>query len=909
MTRPNDERPAFRLPLSTGRVDRAIDDELRFHLAERIDELVARGMTREEAEAEVRRRFGDYERYRRETRDIDVGLVRERRRLDLADAVRREAGHALRTLARSRTFSGIAILTLALGVGATTAIYTLVDHVVLRPLPFAAADRLVAIAHPATVPGRGDGIWGVSDAGYFHFAKNNRTLGDIGASAGYEGTLLSEGNAERVEGAQVTASLLRTLRARTILGRTILPDDDVPGAEPVALLSAELWRTRFGADRAVIGRVIELDGQRRRIIGVLAPDTPLPRGLSASGQAMAHPGLWIPFRLDPAARPINWHRLSVIGRLRDGVTPADAQRDLARLTRQLPELFPQAYSSTFIASYNFRVAATPLQDAVVGSTGRVLWILLGAVALVFLIAAANVANLFLVRTEGRRRETAIRSALGAGRAHLAAHYLSESLILAIAAGALGLLLAQLGLRALLAAAPPELPRLDEVRLGWSAIAFAAGASLVAGLVFGLFPLVRARIDLTTLRDNARGTTASRRQHRVRSGLVIAQVALALVLLAAAGLLLRSFQELRTVRPGFDPHRAIAFDVALPWTTYRTYDATTRLHRALLPRLAAIPGVTSVGAGSGVPLDNFGGCSLIFVEDRPTPKGEEPPCVGNMVAAPGYFDALGIPVRGQRPAWGDIDGKTGAVVITKALADRYWPGESAIGKGIRPGGAQPPYYRVVGVTDDLRADGLDKPPVEAVFYPLEPIPGAGLWSPPRYLSYIVRTQTDRPEALTSAIRAALAEVDATVPLARVRTLDAVVSQSMVRTSFTMMLLGVAAAMALVLSAVGMYGVISYVVGQRRGEIGIRMALGARVSQVSGMVVRQSMALAGIGVAIGIAGALATTRLLRAILFGVSPTDPLTLGGVAAVLLAIAAISSAAPARRAAKVDPVEALRSD
>ncbi|MEW5919147.1 MAG: FtsX-like permease family protein, partial [Gemmatimonadota bacterium] len=578
-----------------------------------------------------------------------------------------------------------------------------------------------------------------------------------------------------------------------------------------------------------------------------------------------------------------------------------------RLVAGFPDLFPSAYTPAFVKEYQFGVTATSLRSDVLGSTERVLWLVLGAVSFVFAIAAANVANLFLVRADVRRRETGVRSALGAGKGQLAMHYMSESLLLTLCATALGVFIATVGVSALLGLAPEGMPRLDEVHIGWrsTVVAFALGVS--CGVLFGLFPLARSARNVMTLREGGRGATVSRTRRHIRSAMVVGQVTLALVLLAGAGVMVRSVVQLYAVRPGFDPNGVLAIDLPLSRRRYRTYDDVAQFHRTLHERVAGLPGVRRAGFGTDLPLDGMRGCSVVFAEGRTYDANVEPPCVSVVIAAPGYFAALGIPVRGRVPTWGDLDGQTGAVVVTRALAERLWPGEDPIGKGIRSNGPTPPYYRVVGVVPELRGTGLEQPPTEAVWYPEKPIEGASLWQPPNAASLVVRTDLADPAALTPAIRRVISELDPSVPISNVRTMESVVRASMARVSFIMTMLAVAAAMAVILSAVGLYAVISYVIAQRRSEIGVRMALGAQVAQVSLLVMRESLQLAGMGVLLGVGVSLAVNRMLATLLFGVGPNDPVTLAGVSALLIGIALLASFVPARRAAHVDPIEVLR--
>ena len=913
-------RRVFRLPASRDRIPAALDDEFRFHIEGRIDDLVAAGMNRAEAEAEARRRFGDYDAYRRQATEIDERLMRDRDRLDMLDGFGRELRLAARALVRTPAFTAIALATLVLGIGATTAIYTILEAVVLRPLPYAEAERLVSIKHPTEVPGTGASKWGMSAGGYFHFRKENRTLSDIGAYTAGWTTVLGDGGggAERVRTGLVTHPVFSVLGATPAAGRLIGEADDKPGAERVVMLGHDFWQRRYAGDPSVVGRRIQTSRGTFTVVGVTAKGFNLPTpGPWDTGSDLAgfRVDVWYPLQLDPLARAQNSHQYVGVARLRPGRTVEDAQRDLQALTDRFPETMPSAYSPGFMEQYHFRVGVNALQREVVGeNVARALWVLFAAVGLVLLIACANVANLFLVRLEARRREAAVRTALGADRRRMAAHYLSESMLLSLAGGTLGVVFAMLAVRGLLSVAPTDLPRLAEVELRWTSIAFAAAISLLVGTLFGVLPLLRRGIDTATLRDGARGMTASKRQKGTRNALVVGQVALALVLLASAGLMVRSLAHLRNVKPGMNPDDALVFALAIPNTRYDSLSKVLAFHRELQERLRALPGVTAVGAGSNVPLRDYGsGCTVVSREGRPFGEGEEQPCVSTPNVVPGFLEALGVTVQGRTPTWADVDANTGAVVVTKALADRLWPGEDPIGKGINSQGQrfrdQPAdWYRVVGVIPELRAAGLDKPPTEIVFYPARSLPRAPNWGTLYGAEYVVRTSGVEPTSLVPTIRRAIAELDPGVPVANVTTMQDVVAGSMARVSFIMVLLAAAAGMALLLSAVGIYGVISYVVSQRRSEIGVRVALGARVGEVARMVMMQSLRLAALGVVIGLGAALAGTRVLRSLLFDVSPTDPVVLALVATLLLLIAGIASFAPARRAARTDPAEALRA-
>lgn len=878
------------------RPGRDVSDELAHHLAMRIAENAARGMSPAEARAEAVARLGDVDMYRREASSIDERAARAGRRIEVRDALGRETRLAARALRRSPGFTLVAFATLALGIGAATAIFTLLDDVVLRPLPYPSESRLVWIE--SATSGGSSTPWAVSEAGYFYYRAHTRTLAALGAFAVGDAGVVTRDGAEALPAAYATASLFDVLGLRTALGRPIQAADDHPGKGTVAVLSHRFWMREFHGDSSIIGRTIRVDDGERTVVGVLAPGEEPPK------QSV---DLWLTLNLDPSATPVNSHYLSVVGRLAPGVDAAAAQRDLARLTERFPDDLPAAYSPSFMRLYHFTAGVHSLRAEVVGDAARGIWIVLAAAALLLLVACANVANLFLVRLEARRREVTIRVAIGAEGAHLAWHYLTESLLLCLAAGGAALLLAFGAIHALLALAPSTLPRLGEVHLTAASAACALGLAAAAGVLFGSLPLVRRQMDVDTLRDGSRGLTASPVRRAARGALVVTQTALALVLLAASGLMVRSLLRLRDVRPGFDPHGVVAIDVGLSSAHNATYEQAAAFWHSLMSRVAALPNVASAGATTALPVDGTASCATLYVEAHPIPPNEEPPCVTRTLVTPGYFETMRIPLRGRAPTWDEVEGHAAGLVVSGRLAARLWPNAEAMGQGLGAG-SRPPFFRVVGVTGDVRTAGLGQPPTEFVYYPIVPITGKGLWGPGGALTLVVRARAGSATALVPQIRRVLRDLDPDAPVADVRTMDAVMAHSLARTTFTMLLLGVAAAMALVLSAVGMYGVLSYLVGQRRGEMGIRLALGASGRQVTRLVVWESARLAALGIAIGLAGAVAATRVMQSLLFDVSPTDPLTLGAVAAVLLAVAVGASWVPARRASRVDPVDTLRA-
>ena len=898
-------RRVFRLPESHARARRALDDELRFHLEGRVEELVAQGLSRADAEAEARRRFGDIDSLRDATLAIDDQIIQGHRRMDFLDTVTRELRHAARSLARSRGFTVAAVVTLALGLGAATAIFTMLDAVVLRPLPYANADRLAELTSP--VPKfKGDTLWGLARHEAFYFQDNSRAIEDIGLYQNAEVTVGGDGGdhpAERARAAVASAGLFRVLGITPEYGRNILLDDNIPRAPTVLVLGHGYWQRRFGGDQTIVGRSIDIDGYPMTVVGILPASAQLPD---------LQVDLWYPANTYPGQPAYNNHTWNAIARLRPGFTAASAQRELAPLTARLPELFPTAEPPQFVENTGFHTQVRPLRDVVVGEVmTRALWILFGSVLVVLFIAAANLSSLFLLRVDARRRETAVRAALGADRLHLAAQLLAESIFIALAAALLGVVLAEFGLRVLLTMAPSSLPRLNEVHLGAAGIAFAAGGALVVALVLGLLPLFGSTLlDLGLLRDGARGSTVSRRRHVVRGALVVSQVALSLVLITAAGLMVRSFRNLRSVNPGFDPKGVLTMTVAVPGQRYgRDYAKTSAFYEQLVSRVQQLPAVVVAGVSEKIPLKDGNLCTGVTIEvtESDRPAGD---CPSTALVSPGYFEAMGIRIAGEPLTWSGMNQQDGRMIVSGAFADlHHWTNRDAIGKGFRYYGNTPPWYRVSGVAADVLADGFDRPPVSIVYFPILALPDAGLWGVPTEVNLVVRTRTGNAMALAPAISRVVSELEPAAATANATLMETIVAKSMARRTFTMMLLGIAAAMALLLSIIGLYGVLSFVVGQRRGEIAIRMALGAQVAQVGRMVVGQSLRLTALGVGLGVVAALASMRVLQSLLFGVTATDPLLLAVSALLLLVVAVAAGWLPARRAASIDPADALRAE
>ena len=897
----------FRFPSSRRRIREDVDAELAFHLDERTTELMARDhLTRAEALEEVERRFGDVRAYRRELGIIDGASHRRARYGEAAQTLVRELGQSLRSLSRARSFSLLAMFTLALGLGASTTIFTLLDRIVLEPLAYPNANRLVRMG--TQWPGVKAGEeYGLSKYMYELFHRQSRTLEHVGIYMHEALTLpAADGlEAERVWSMDASASLLSTLAIRPELGRSFTEQDESPPVASVAMLSHELWLRRFGGDPRVLGKTIDLDGRPTEVIGVLPASAQLPDMKS---------DLWMPLHLDPAEPPHNNHVFSAVGLVKRGVSIEQARQELGELTHRMYVDYPGVYPPGFLSKTGFALFVRSLRDDVVGpDIARSLWIIFASVGVVMLIAAANVASLFLIRIEARRREVAMRAALGADRARLAMHFLCESMLLAAGAAAGAIVLAIVLLRVVLTLAPSNLPRLHEVRFDARSAMFCAVVALLVGLIFGLLPLARTRFVSAMLREGGRGLTGSRAQGAARRALVIAQVALSVVLLVSAGLLAKSFAQLRSVRSGIDPHGVVSMTIVLRPDRYLSDAQLVTFWHDLARRVAAVPGVTSTGAISVLPFAGDMGCTTVFAEDSRVDPSQRARCVKQISVAPGYFATMRVPIEGEEPGWADNESGAGTMVVSRALANKLWPGESAIGRTLVISTRRRLAFRVAGIAADVRANGLDQPPIEAAYFPIAAPASAGPSNNTdldgNYLSFVARSTRDDLPALGAAIQHIVAEMDTRVPVVDVRPMDALVAKSMARSSFVMLLLAIAAAIALALSATGIYGVISYTVAQRRAEIGIRMALGAKMRQVRSIVVGQSVRLATAGAAAGVVMAIALMRVMRSLLFGVSPSDPIVIAAAALVFLVVACVASYAPARRAAAIDPAEALRAE
>ena len=822
------------------------------------------------------------------------------------DRITRHLTLATRRLLRSPLFTFTAIVTLGVGIGANTAIFSVLNGVLLKPLPFDDSDRLVALWHEA--PGLGFDELNQSPATYLTYRSDIDILEEVAMwdDNGAQVTGLAE--PEQVETLMVTDGFLPLLRVDAARGRRFTAADDAPGAPATVMLTHSYWQRTFGGDPGAVGRTLQVNGEPREIIGVL------PEGFRF---LETDPAFLYPAQFDPTEVFFGNFSYQGIARLNPGTTLDQVASEVERLIPVAVERFPGPISMSMVDQARFGAVIRPLKEDVVGDVRAVLWVLLGTVAFILLIAAANVANLFLVRAEGSQRDVAVRTAMGAGRGEIAGQFLGESLVLGTAGGVLGIGIAWAGLRLLLSLAPADLPRLAEIQLDPVVLAFTAVISIAAGLLFGSFAWARyGRPNLVaSLKEGGRGGSQGKDRHRARNGLVVAQISLALVLLVGSGLMVRSFQALRNVDPGFDPDNVLTFRVSIPRAVIESPEETVLAYEEMLRNLREIPGVTMAGGATAVPLGGWDSNDAVFVEDAPTPEGEIPPIRRFNWVMPGYFEAVGIPLlAGRDLEWDEVREGRPVVVVSENFAREYWGSPlEAVGRrvgGIDLEGGDRTWHEIVGVVGTVREDGLDQDPTSVMYWPLlqRDFYGAGA-ELRRTVAFAVRAQPSALAGLQAQAREAVWSVTSSVPVAQVRMHAALVERSMARTAFTLVMLAIAATVALLLGAVGIYGVISYAVSQRTREIGVRMALGAERNDVSNMVVRQGLVLAAMGVGLGLVAATGLTRLMSSLLFGVEPIDFPTYGAVSIVLAGVAAVASWLPARRAAAVDPAITLRQE
>jgi putative ABC transport system permease protein len=794
-----------------------------------------------------------------------------------------DARYGLRMLLKKPGFTLTAVITLALGIGATSTIFSFVNGILLRPLPYQDSGRLVSLDE--TAPKRGITSMGVSFPNFLDWREQNRVFTGVAAYGGADYTLTGSGEPEQLSGADISYNTFEVLGVAPILGRTFTAEEDRPGNNLVVILGHNLWARRFGAKPDIIGQKITLLNRPHTVIGVMPPDFKFPEVAD----------LWVPLALDTSMWTRNDHGLSAIARLKPGVTVEQAQSDMTAIARRIEEANP-------VTNEGLGVGVIPLREGLVSDYHKALFILLGVVGLVLLIACANVANLLLARASARVKEVAIRTALGAGRWRVFRQLVTESLVLGVMGGALGLMLAIWGLDLLLAAIPIDFPFWMKFNLDGRVLGFTAGVTLLTGLIFGAAPALQAsKVDLNeTLKDGGRGAAGGGR-HRMLRSLVVAEVALSLILLIGAGLMMRSFMRLQQTNPGLNPDNLLTLRMDLPSAKYNTPEKRQRFYKELFERISALPGVEAAGGVSNLPLGGATWGRSLTVEGFPVLPVGQAPIINHCVITPNYFRAMGIPLLMGRD-FTDADARDSmkVTIIDERLAREYWPNESPLGKHVRfgPPEGNEPLHTIVGVVGAVKHESLRLTRRNTVYLPHAQIVIDDM---------ALAVRAANPENLTPAVRGQVNAIDPDLPIIGVRTMAEIVSRSVWQPRLYTILFGVFAAVALALASIGIYGVMAYSVSERTREIGVRVALGAQRSDVLKLVVAQGMKLTLIGACVGLGAALALTRLMQTLLFEVSATDPLTFVALAAFLSVVALVACYLPARRAANVDPMIALR--
>ncbi|MPZ17776.1 MAG: FtsX-like permease family protein [Luteitalea sp.] len=891
-------KPRLRALFRRAKVEQELDEELSYHLEKDVQRHIAQGMSLEEARLAVRRGFGNVELFKEESRDA--------RGTRLFDDFVQDVRYVIRTLRKSPGFTTAVVLTLALGIGMTTAIFTMIHGVLLRSLPFKEPDRLVLLY--TVMEGEGEYERLLSPPNFMSLqAEPRRSFAEIAAVRHTSPTLVGVGEAQRLEGAGVSAGFFEALRVRPFLGRTFRPEESEPGEVRAVVLGHALWQQQFGGDRDIIGRAITLDRKPHTVVGVMPPRFDFPSECA----------LWVPleyggeFSATTTAHRYLHSVVPVLARLRPGVSLEAARAELRLLGRRLEERFPETNRGT---SFTTR----PLHEEIVEDVRTPLLLLFGAVGLVLVIACANVASLLLARAAGRRDEIAVRAALGAQRGRIVRQLVTESLVLGLGGGLLGLGLAFWATDRLVTMWPEELPGLDAIRVDGTVLAFTFGIAIGASLLAGVVPAFRASAGgrSATLQSGGRSGLGSQRGQRTRSVLVVGQLALAVVLLVGAGLLLESFARLTTVDTGFRTERILSFQIGLPDTGYGSLGQVRAFYNQFLERVRQQPGVRSAATISRLPIeqgpDNSGfraeGRTLRGVRGQRAPSpGEEQLFIDLRIVSPAFFETMGVPLlRGRGIREQDAAGSLPTVVINHAAAKRFFAGEDPLGRRLRDFwddqiAEVADAFTIVGVVGDMRSRRLDRAPAPEVYFAHAQVPLSSMW-------VTVRAAGD-PLTLTGPIRRELKALDPSLPVPEFRTFEQVIADSVSRPRFVATLVTLFSAVALTLAAVGIFGLLSFAVAQRTHEIGIRIALGASPRTLVETVVREALVLVVIGLALGIGGALALTRVLEAQLYGVSATDPVTFTIVALVLGGIALIASLIPAWRAATVDPLVALRAE
>jgi predicted permease len=823
------------------------------------------------------------------------------------DSIGNELRQVFRRLVRAPMFTAITLITLAAGVGGNTVVFSVLEGVLLKPLPYDRPDELVGVWH--TAPGIGVEDLNMAPSNYFIYREQGKSsFQDLGVYQGDSLSITGMGEPEQVGALDVTEAVLPLLGTTPALGRWFTREEDSPGSADTAIISYGYWQSKFGGDPGVIGKTIIADGKSRQIVGVLPKKF---RFLDRNDVSVI-----VPLKFDRNKTFLGNFSYEGIARLKPGVTMAQANADVARMLPIVMNGFPTppGFSIKLFEDAHIGPNVRPLMRDVVGDVGKVLWVLMGSIGMVLLIACANVANLLLVRVEGRRQELAVRSALGASRGRIARELMLESVILGLVGGVVGLGLAYGALRILIATAPSGLPRISDIGIDGPVLLFTLAVALIASVLFGSIPVLKyAGVRLSTgIREGGRANSQSREQHRTRSGLVVVQVALALVLLICSGLMIRTFHALTLVQPGFvHPDALQTFGVYIPDAQVKDPESVLRMEEAILRKIEGISGVTSVAITSGLPMTNNRNMDPILVEGHNLAEGQFPPLRLFRSMSPGAFSTLGTPlIAGRDFTWEDQYKRTPVAIISENTAREYWPDpQQALGHRIRVS-TNDDWRQIVGVVGDVYSYGVSEKAPTTAYWPL-------LMNKfetddvriTRNANFVIRSARTGSQAFMKEVREAVWSVNANLPLSEEHSMGYYYQQSMSRTSFTLVMLGVAGGMALLLGVVGIYGVIAYSVSQRKREIGIRMALGAQTESVTGMFVKHGLWLTGIGVAIGVGVAVVAVRLMSSLLFKVSPADPITYAAVCVGLIATTALASYVPSRRAASVDPVDALRAE
>ena len=817
----------------------------------------------------------------------------------------RELTQVVRRLLRAPVFTIVTMITLAAGVGANIAVFSVVEGVLLKPLPYPHPESLVGVWH--TAPGLNLDEVNMAPSNYFIYREQSRVFQDIGIYQGDSVSVTGHGNPEQVPALDVTDGVLPVLGLAPLLGRWFNHADDSPGAPDTVMLSYDYWQTHFGSDRSVVGRAIRIDGKARQIIGVM------PREFRFLD--WEQPALFLPMRLDRGKTTLGQFSYEGVARLRPGISLQAANADVARMWPIVLNSFPAPPGFSIDLFNQARMAPNvrPLARDVIGDVGKLLWVLMGSIGVVLLIACANVANLLLVRAEARHQELAVCAALGASPWRIARQFLVESLVLGVLGSAFGLVLAFGALRLLIALGPAGLPRLHDIGIDLNVLVFTLGVALFCSLLFGCIPALRyAGTRVGTGLRGSRTTSQSRERHRTRNTLVVIQVSLAFVLLICSGLMIRTFRALTRVDAGYDTTAAIqTVRLNIPDADVPKDDDVFRMQQTIAQKIAAVPGVESVSFGGSVPMDGNGWHDPVFAQDRTYAGNAMPPLREFVFGAPGFLKTLGIPVvAGRDFTWDEIYKRVPVVMVSQNFAREYWgSAANALGKHIRVS-SKDDWREIVGVIGDVHNDGMSQDaPTVAYWPPLLSHFESDQFNLRRFVVYAIRTSRAGSESLMNDVRRAVWSVDANLPLTDVRTQKYYFQKSISRTSFTLAMLGIAAAIALLLGIVGLYGVIAYSASQRTREIGIRIALGAQRNNIVNMFVRQGLFLACGGIACGLLLAVAATRLLKSLLFHVNPVDPVTYALAGVALCAAAILASYIPSRRTASVNPVEALRSE